>query len=262
MEKRQIGTMEKMRKPFQGVWNIVRFNWHFYVLSFGILFLLLLFSNYADSTFRFYFFIIGLLIFLPTLISLSISYYVYDLSGFYNLNWITSSTTDQQYTIVNINAGFDEMSILLNGKFPAAELLVFDFYDPRKHTEVSIKRARKVYPVFPSTKSVTATILPMSENSADKIFVIFAAHEIRNEQERIGFFKELKRILRPTGEIIITEHLRDVPNFLAYNIGFLHFYSKRTWLKLFKLAGLSLKSEQKLTPFIATFTLTKYGAAS
>ena len=102
----------------------------------------------------------------------------------------------------------------------------------------------------------------MLDNSADKIFVIFAAHEIRNEQERLDFFKELKRVIKPTGEIFITEHLRDVPNFLAYNIGFLHFYSKLNWFQVFELTGLSLKSEQKITPFISTFTLTKYGIAS
>lgn len=254
--------MEKMRKPFQGVWNIVRFNWHFYVLSLGALLLLLFFSNYINSTFRLYSFVVALLIFLPTFISLSVSYYVYDLSGLYNLNWISAFIDTEKSTIVNINAGFDETSILLKDKFPNSELLVFDFYDPKKHTEVSIKRARKAYALFPNTKSVTANNLPMLDNSADKIFVIFSAHEIRNEQERIEFFKELKRVLKSTGEILITEHLRDVPNFLAYNIGFLHFYSKQSWLQVFELTGLSLKSEQKITPFISTFTLTKYGVAS
>lgn len=251
-----------MRKPFQGVWNIVRFNWHFYVLSLGVLLLLLLLSNYTNSTLRLYLLVIALLIFLPTLISLSVSYYVYDLSGLYNLNWVTDFIDTERNTIVNINAGFDETSILLKNKFPNSELVVFDFYDPKKHTEVSIKRARKAYPLFPNTKSVTTNNLPMLDNSADKIFVIFAAHEIRNEQERLGFFKELKRVLKPTGEIFITEHLRDVSNFLAYNIGFLHFYSKQTWLQTFQLAELTLKSEQKITPFISTFTLTKYGVAS
>ena len=33
--------MATLRKPFQGVWNIVRFNWHFYVLSLGGLLVLL-----------------------------------------------------------------------------------------------------------------------------------------------------------------------------------------------------------------------------
>ncbi len=251
-----------MRKPFQGVWNIVRFNWHFYVLSFGALLILFLFSNYTNSTFKFYLFIVSLIIFLPTFISLSISYYVYDLSGLYKLNWITDFIDTKRNIIFNINAGFDETSILLKNKFPNSELFVFDFYDPKKHTEVSIKRARKAYTLFPNTKSVTTTNLPTIDNSADKIFVIFAAHEIRNEQERLEFFKELKRVLKPTGEILITEHLRDTPNFLAYNIGFLHFYSKKTWLQTFQLAELTLKSEQKITPFISTYTLTKYGVAS
>jgi len=254
--------MEKIRKPFQGVWNIVRFNWHFYVLSFGVLLLLLLFSNYTNSTFRPYLFIVGLLIFLPTFISLSVSYYVYDLSGLYNLNWVSDFIDTKTNTIININAGFDETSILLKDRFPNSELLVFDFYDPKKHTEVSIKRARKAYALFPNTKSVTATNLPTLDNSADKIFVIFAAHEIRNEQERLEFFKELKRVLKPTGQIFITEHLRDFPIFLAYNIGFLHFYSKQSWLQVFQLAELTLKSEEKITPFISKFTLTKYGVAS
>ena len=251
-----------MRKSFQGVWNIVRFNWHFYVLSFGVVLLLLLLSSYTNPTFRLYSFAVAFLIFLSTFISLSVSYYVYDLSGLYNLNWVTDFIDTERNTIVNINAGFDETSIFLKNKFPNAELLVYDFYDPKKHTEVSIKRARKAYALFPNTKSVNANNLPTLDNSADKIFIIFAAHEIRNEQERIEFFKELKRILKPTGEILITEHLRDVPNFLAYNIGFLHFYSKQNWLQVFEMTGFLLKSEQKITPFISTFTLTKYGVAS
>lgn len=250
--------MEKIRKPFQGVWNIVRFNWHFYILSLGILLVLLLLSNYTNPTFRTYLFIIGLVIFLPTFISLSVSYYVYDLSGLYNLNWITNSIITKKSTIANINAGFDETSILLKDKFPNSELVVYDFYDKKKHTEVSINRARKAYDLFPNTISITANNLPTVDNSVDKIFVIFAAHEIRTAQERIEFFSELKRVLKPKGEILITEHLRDVPNFLAYNIGFLHFYSKRTWLEVFQLAELTLKSEEKITPFISTFRLTKY----
>lgn len=254
--------MEKMRKPFQGVWNIVRFNWHFYALSFGILLCLLLLSNYTYPALRTYLLIFSFLIFLATFISLSVSYFIYDLSGFYNLNWVDGSIDTEKNKIININAGFDETSVLLKDKFLNSELLVFDFYDPKKHTEVSIKRARKAYALFPNTKAVLATNLPTLDSSADRIFVIFAAHEIRNQQERIEFFKELRRIIKPTGEIFITEHLRDVPNFLAYNIGFLHFYSNQSWLQVFQLAELRLKNEQKITPFISTFTLTKYGVAS
>ncbi len=249
--------MEKMRQPFQGVWNIVRFNRQFYVLSGGFLLLLLLAANYPDASLQIYSLIVGLLVLLPIIISLAVSYYVYDLSGLYQLKWIDDGVTEEQHLIVNINAGFDETSVLLQHKFPNAELMVFDFYDPEKHTEVSIKRARKAYPPFPGTKTVITGHMPIADNVADKIFVIFAAHEIRNEEERIIFFKELKRIMNPAGEIIITEHLRDLPNFMAYNIGFIHFYSKPTWQHIFQSAGLTVKKEQKITPFISTFILNK-----
>jgi ubiquinone/menaquinone biosynthesis C-methylase UbiE len=254
--------MEKLRKPFQGVWNIIRFNWHFYILSFSILLFILLLTNYTNEKVSFYLHLLGLLIVLPISISLLVSYYVYDLSGLYELRWINELSNEETSKIVNINAGFDETSILLKGKFKHSELIVLDFYDPLKHTEVSIKRARKAYPVYPKTQQVSTIKLPLEDNSIDKIFVIFSAHEIRNEEERIAFFNELKRILKPEGEITITEHLRDVSNFLAYNIGFFHFYSKTTWLKTFNSAELNIQKEQKLTSFISTFTLTKYGTTS
>jgi len=249
--------MEKMRQPFQGVWNIMRFNWQFYVLSGGFLLLLIVLYNYLDMPLRLYLLIVGLLVLLPVIISLSVSYYVYDLSGLYELKWIDNNIPNDKIRMVNINAGFDETSVLLQQKFPNAQLEVLDFYDPKKHTEVSIKRARKAYPPFPGTISVATDHLPIADSTADKIFVIFAAHEIRNDNERIIFFRELKRLMKPTGEIIITEHLRDLANFMAYNIGFMHFYSKPTWLSIFGAAGLTVKKEQKLTPFISSFTLTK-----
>jgi ubiquinone/menaquinone biosynthesis C-methylase UbiE len=254
--------MEQIRKPFQGVWNIIRFNWHFYVLAFVFLLFVFLLTNYVNETFAFYLLLLCLLIALSIFISLLVSYYVYDLSGLYELHWINELRSEEKSKIVNINAGFDETSVLLKDKFKDSELIALDFYDPLKHTEVSIKRARKAYLPYPKTQSVSTTKLLLEDHSIDKIFVIFAAHEIRDEAERIVFFNELKRILKPKGEIIITEHLRDIPNFLAYNIGFFHFYSKSTWLKIFDSVELKMQREQKLTSFISTFTLTKYGTTS
>ncbi len=246
-----------MRKPFQGVWNIVRFNWHFYILALLFFIITLSFLIFIKTPFDVYLSVLGILIFLSTFISLAVSYYVYDFSGLYELNWVENS--NKHYEIVNINSGFDETSHLLKNKFPNAKLSVLDFYDPKKHTEISIKRARKAYPLFPNTKSVTTNNLALADNEADLIFLTFAAHEIRNEQERIIFFKELKRILKPSGQIIVSEHLRDTTNFLAYNIGFLHFYSRKTWYKTFETANFVVKKEEKLTPFISKFMLTKYG---
>lgn len=243
-----------MRKPLQGVWNIIRFNWHFYAIAFGALLFFLIIANYLHLQ---YLYILCALIFAPILISLVASFYVYDWSGLYDLKWI--ETDNSEKIIVNINAGFDETSALLNDKFETAELIALDFYNPQTHTEISIKRARKAYPPFPNTQAVTTENLPLSNNSADKIFVILSAHEIRNDAERVRFFKELRRTLKPNGQIYVTEHLRDTANFLAYNIGFFHFFSRGSWLKVFANSNLNIEREKKLTPFISTFILNKNG---
>lgn len=250
--------MEQIRKPFQGVLNIIKFNWHFYLLSFVLLCGLLVLNNYFSD--HSYISVIFILILATTLISLSVSFYVYDLSNLYKLDWLTDNK--KKIKIVNISAGFDETSALLEVKFAAADLTALDFYNPETHTEVSIKRARKAYPAFPNTKEITTSNLSLQDNSVDKIFVILSAHEIRSDDERAIFFNELNRVLKPDGQIFITEHLRDFANFFAYNIGFFHFLSKSSWYRTFKASKLSIKREQKITPFITTFTLEKYGVTS
>jgi ubiquinone/menaquinone biosynthesis C-methylase UbiE len=251
-----------MRKPFQGVANIIRFNWHFYVLSAVVLILIIVAGNSFGGTIRFGLLIFSALVFAPILISLIVSYYVYDLSNLYSLDWLGDLRLETGGKIININAGFDETSELLKAKFPETELVSLDFYDPAKHTEVSIKRARKAFPPYPNTEQVTTTRLPLRDNSADAIFVILSAHEIRKADERNLFFNELRRTLKPDGQIFVVEHLRDLPNFLAYNIGSLHFHSRKSWLDTFEAAELIIKKEIEITPFITTFVLEKHGTSS
>lgn len=244
-----------MRKPYQGVMNIIRFNWHFYLIASA----LVLFFFFLKSLGVFSI-IVSSAVLLSCVISLFVSFYIYDLSGLYYLKYIESNGNES--TILNIHAGFDETSEEIILKFPEATLTVLDFYDASKHTELSIERARKQYPPFPNTMKTLTTHIPFGNHYFDKIFVIFSAHEIRNIQERIDFFRELNRILKLNGEIYVTEHLRDFPNFLAYTIGVFHFYSRRTWIALFSNAHLSLIKESKITPFITNFTLTKHGTTT
>ncbi len=254
--------MEKIRKPFQGIRNIVRFNWHFYFFSMLVVLVIFFFRNYADQRYQLLAELFCVIIIATTLVSLIVSFVVYDLSGLYTLNWLDKAGVVAGSKMVNINAGFDETSMLLKYKYPGTQLTAFDFYDPIKHTEISIKRARKAYPPQQGIIHVKTSSLPLQDGFADNVFVIFAAHEIRNDAERTVFFKELNRVTRDSGCIIITEHLRNVPNFLAYNIGFLHFHSRATWKNNFKNANLQISNEIRITAFITTFILKKNAASS
>lgn len=254
--------MEHIRKPFQGVLNIIRFNWHFYVIALIMLSIFIFIAHNSTVAVHATLYTVCAILLATLLISLFVSWYVYDLSGLYRFDWIENLDTQAAQKIVNISAGFDESSKLLKDKFKQADFIVLDFYDPLKHTEISIKRARKAYPPYPDTRKIITTRLPLADNSIDKIFAILSVHEIRHEEERIFFFKELDRVLKPDGQLIIMEHLQDLPNFIAYTIGFLHFHSKTTWTRTFSATNLHVSKEIKITPFISTFILEKNGTTS
>lgn len=246
--------MELKRKPIQGVTNIIRFNWHFYLMAFVVFVILFLIRNQFSQQIQTLLNVGIAVAILTLLISLFVSFYIYDLSNLYQLKWIENANDKK---LLNINAGFDETSKIIIKKFPKTDLTICDFYNPDKHTEVSIKRARQAYPPNPKTISVVTDKLPFSENSFDKSFAILSAHEIRNENERVQFFKELNRITK--GQIFVTEHLRDFNNFMAYTIGAFHFHSRKSWLETFKQADLTVTKEIKTTPFVTTFVLDKNG---
>lgn len=248
--------MEQVRKPFQGVWNVVRFNWHFYLFAFIFLSGILLLGFFVDSL-KTYSLILFFVAFATTFISLAATYYAYDLSNLYSLNWLNDLQSKEREKVININAGFDEISELVQSRYKNAELIVFDFYDPAQHTEVSIKRARKAYPPYPNTKQIKTAKIPLNNSVADKIFAVLSAHEIRNPEERTAFFRELHRVLEPDGRVIVTEHLRDWKNFLAYNIGFFHFHSRQAWLRNFREAGFTVDKEIKINLFMTAFILKK-----
>ena len=200
----------------------------------------------------FVFLIMGLV---ATLTSLFVSIYVYDLSGFYQLDWLDSVTPKR---ILTLNAGFDETSELLARRFPKTDLRVCDFYDPQRHTEPSIRRARNSYPPYPGTVSVRTANLPFESGSCDVVLAIMSAHEVRDDDERAELFGELRRCIKIDGHVIVVEHVRDAANLFAYNIGAFHFFSRAVWLRTFDDARLAIIEERKINPWITAFFLTSY----
>jgi SAM-dependent methyltransferase len=243
------------RRKFQGVLNILSFNRHFYV--FGIVALIVIITTYFIFNWSAPLFWIIVIAFLYGLIMpLIVSAYVYDFSGYYNFNWVEKfklADTDPKL-ILNINAGFDETSFIIKNRFPKSDLKVYDFYDAKRHTEPAIIRARKVSVVYPDTQQISTGSIPLMDNSVDIIFLLSAVHEIRSQDEKVEFLKECRRLCKQNSEVIMVEHLRDFPNFLAFSIGFTHFFSRRTWKSAFERAGFSSIAETKFTPFMSIFS--------
>lgn len=246
--------MEVKRRKFQGVLNILSFNRHFYVI--GLIALAIIVASHQLFNWSDLLFWMIIAAFLYGLVMpLIVSAYVYDFSGYYNFNWLKKYNIEDADAkqILNINAGFDETSFIIKNIFPGSELRVFDFYDAKRHTEPAIIRARKVSLVYPNTQPIISNSIPLRDNSVDVIFLLSAAHEIRSQEEKIQFLKECRRVCSKNAKVIMVEHLRDFPNFLAFSVGFTHFFSKKSWKDAFEKAGFSSFAETKFTPFMSVF---------
>ncbi len=243
------------RGHFEGVGQIVRFNWPFYLVATcgclaGAVGLALLklpgwleLAGWGS---------IGIGLFW-TLGSLAVSWYVYDLSPLYRWQWLPGVFAQPPRRWVNIHSGLDDSSLALQQLFVPATGQVLDIYDPQQMTEPSIARARAL--VVPPVAPIPARhdALPLAANSVDAVFLLFAAHELRDPAARLEFFRELKRIAAPGARIVLVEHLRDGANFIAFGPGFWHFLPRREWLRQARESGWVLVASFKQTPFVTVF---------
>ncbi len=244
-----------MRGRYEGIWNVVRFNWPTYALGVLVLVSTITAAAFTTTSASIFFVVLSVLACLALVTPLIASHIIYDRSDLYDLTWLRGLPDHWTGSILNLNAGFDETSRLIRGKLPYCDLYVGDFYDPERHTEASIARARKAYTTFPGTLAVDTDLLPYQDKSMDIVHAFFSVHEVRDQQERIRVLSSINRILKPTGRLVITEHLRDLPNFLAFNLGFLHFHSRTSWLRAFQHAGLEVHTTKRTTAFVTTYTL-------
>jgi ubiquinone/menaquinone biosynthesis C-methylase UbiE len=195
-----------------------------------------------------------------TLSSLIASYYVYDYIGVTRWNWISPILLFPPRQWLNIHAGLDESTTVLTQLFPDAGYMVLDIYDSREMTEPSISRARQARSSPQPAVVCRLDALPLPDGSRDTLFLLFAAHEIRQPAHRTEFFREAARVLSNSGQLLLVEHVRDWKNLVAFGPGFLHFYSRDEWLRVARDAGLTVRREDPVTPFVRCFLMSKADA--
>jgi SAM-dependent methyltransferase len=246
-----------VRKPYQSLVQILQFNWRSYfgaAMGVGVAMLALLFLH---PIWR----VALLLAAAPAMFwlasSLIVSHYVYDRFPLYDLDWLSRILPRAPRRWINIHCGFDETSGLLAAIFPEAASQVVDIYDPRVMTEASIRLARRLKHCAFASAAARYDALAFSAGSFDAAFSIFAAHELRRHDQRVKLFREIARILVPGGDLILMEQSQDLWNFLAFGPGFLHFFSPRAWRKAAFEAGLTLRTEFSMTPFVHVYNLRK-----
>lgn len=246
-------------QAFKGVLQILAFNWTFYLL--GTLVVVVV----AALSLRFPLPLILKLVLDPAMAvtlfwmvsSLLVSHYVYDRSRLYRWDWLAPLFLKPPNHWANIHAGLDQTTDALERLFPDPARKILDIYNASRMTEPSIKRARLAKKTAQLAEPADPASLPLRDSECDAVFLIFAAHELRDRQDRQRLFLEVSRSLKTGGHVIVVEHLRDLANFLAYGPGAFHFHSRSEWRASWRETGLEVENEISITRFVRSFTLKK-----
>ncbi len=247
----------RQRGTYRGMIAIVRFNWPFYLAG-ALIAVASLSGIFASSrpvlkagcavAFLLALYFVGT--------SLGVSHLVYDRSDLYRWGWLDRALRDLKTDhAVFCHTGLDEASVSLRAKYPDVRWQVLDHFDEQQMTEMSIHRARALFPPPAGTLPARHNAWPLAGGSTDVVFGLLAIHELRTEAERRAWFTECSRCLRDGGRVILVEHLRDLANFVAFGPAFLHFHSKRSWRKSWDGIGLRCIDEFRITPFLRVFVL-------
>jgi len=254
--KKMIDKNARVASPFAGMLRVVLFNWPVYVFAAacasGSIGAALLFP---PSLMRYLLLAAAALGLWQALASLVASHWVYDRSSFRGGLWLDLFKPPDGASIVSVHSGYDEIGANLQKRFAGLKIATVDLFPALGRREFSIIMAKTAYP--PSSRPICTTInnWPITERSVDLVLIAFAAHELRQAGQKEMLFKQAAGVLKSKGQIVLVEHLRDWPNFLAFGPGFMHFASGNEWRRCIAVAGLKIVRHYKITPFVEVFVL-------
>lgn len=188
--------------------------------------------------------------------SLIVSYSIYDRSSLVSGTWIPPLLPSNVDAWASVDVGLDA-EVMLDAVLPGRCLAYLDIYDGARAGAGSVDRARHLTPRAHAPIPCPLDALPLHDESCDLVAIVFSAHEVQRAEDRDRLFLEARRALRPKGRLLLVEHLRDLPNFLAFGPGFLHFKSRNEWLRVARSANLSVVMEKRVTPWVGIFVLEK-----
>ena len=177
--------------------------------------------------------------------------WVFAVGARHRWDWVRTASASPKHWI-NITTGFDDSTETLRRLLPASRGEAFDVFDPTIEHESALLTARSRYRPSGGHGSTGDLARSLGSGTSDAAYLLMSAHEARGS-DRAALFGAISEALTATGRLILVEHLRDLPNRIAFGPGANHFQTRDTWLQAIGDAGLVPIDEARLTPYVRGF---------
>ena len=163
---------------------------------------------------------------------------------------------------IYIGLGLRYQPVSLSRRLTTGKITIIDVYNPQWTTNRSLVRWRAQMPHPPNDPRVTwldsnIHLLPVPDATVDTVMICQILSEFWQKGDRITLLKEIHRILKPNGQLLIAEQVRTQTNWLTLGPAAVQLSPTTYWIQLLKESGFMVQKQQLIQGLVYCAQATK-----
>jgi ubiquinone/menaquinone biosynthesis C-methylase UbiE len=150
-----------------------------------------------------------------------------------------------------IDLGLRQQAILLSRSLTTGKITVVDVYNPQLTTDSALAHARREAPPAKTDPRLVwydghFNLLPLPDASVEAVFMFQVLSEFNQHGDRQVLLREVRRILKPSGRLLITEQSASWLNWLLVRHGGANLQPVEYWQDLLQGAGFDILRQEQI----------------
>jgi SAM-dependent methyltransferase len=166
--------------------------------------------------------------------------------------------------VVCVDLGLRETALVVAGRLTVGRVTVIDVYNPQWNTSATLRRGRlRVLahhpPADPRVEWLDGEtrLLPLPNESVSAVFLNQVLSEFWQLEDRLLLLREVFRILRPNGRLLLAERVRSRTNWLVLGPWGWQLAKAEDWRALLAQVGFALPQETDVQDLVHCFRADK-----